>query len=352
MTRRRSGLLAAAGVACAVADTGPPEERGRAVLDALHELVPFVGGEISYWNPSVQGHRTLANDGYPDVVLEHLNGPILVQELDDLRARESGCPTRMRDVPEHALAAQISIPQVLRPQGYREGVTMGLLTVDGRHAGVLNLSTDDERFPTDGACAVLRHLNAALASVVDVTRSFRWLCRLLEPGVAAVALTAQGRAISLPETPVSPVLADESPALTVALAVLTGAVGPTRFLWPAEPRGSWYRIVLIPCRETGVPEIAGVVTARLEDDLHRLTRRELEVLTYLAYGRSNAEIAADLVVSVRTVSTHVERILDKLDVHSRGAAAARALSEGTLLPPQLVRRGSDRHDLLDHLRSL
>lgn len=85
------------------------------------------------------------------MVLEHLNGPILVRELDDLRARESGRPTRMRDVPEHALAARIAIPQALLPQGYREGVTMGLLTVDGRHAGVLNLSTDDARFPTDGA---------------------------------------------------------------------------------------------------------------------------------------------------------------------------------------------------------
>lgn len=53
-----------------------------------------------------------------------------------------------------------------------------------------------------------------------------------------------------------------------------------------------------------------------------LTARELEVLRYVAEGRSNREIAGELFISVKTVSVHVSNILAKLGVASRGEAAA------------------------------
>jgi DNA-binding CsgD family transcriptional regulator/tetratricopeptide (TPR) repeat protein len=55
-----------------------------------------------------------------------------------------------------------------------------------------------------------------------------------------------------------------------------------------------------------------------------LTAREAEVLALLVQGLRNAEIAQRLVVSEKTVDHHVSAILRKLDVHSRGAAAAEA----------------------------
>jgi len=55
-----------------------------------------------------------------------------------------------------------------------------------------------------------------------------------------------------------------------------------------------------------------------------LTGREREVLRLVAAGRSNREIAAELFISPKTASVHVSNILGKLDVASRGAAAARA----------------------------
>jgi predicted ATPase/DNA-binding CsgD family transcriptional regulator len=55
-----------------------------------------------------------------------------------------------------------------------------------------------------------------------------------------------------------------------------------------------------------------------------LTRRELDVLRQLLDGRSDREIAEVLFISRRTVSKHVEAILAKLGVPSRGAAAAEA----------------------------
>lgn len=55
-----------------------------------------------------------------------------------------------------------------------------------------------------------------------------------------------------------------------------------------------------------------------------LSARELEVLRLVAQGMSNGEIAERLVVSVGTVKTHVHSIIDKLGVHSRTQAVARA----------------------------
>lgn len=53
----------------------------------------------------------------------------------------------------------------------------------------------------------------------------------------------------------------------------------------------------------------------------RLTRRELEVLRFIAEGLTNQEIASRLVVEVGTVKNHVHSILEKLNVSSRDEAA-------------------------------
>jgi DNA-binding NarL/FixJ family response regulator len=63
-----------------------------------------------------------------------------------------------------------------------------------------------------------------------------------------------------------------------------------------------------------------------------LTRRELDVLGLLAEGRTQAEIARELVLSPKTVATHLERILGKLGVHSRAQAVAAAYRERLLEP--------------------
>jgi DNA-binding NarL/FixJ family response regulator len=62
--------------------------------------------------------------------------------------------------------------------------------------------------------------------------------------------------------------------------------------------------------------------------LSELTRRELEVLWLPADGLDQAAIADRLVISRSTVATHIQRILKKLDVHSRAQAVALAYREG------------------------
>jgi DNA-binding NarL/FixJ family response regulator len=55
-----------------------------------------------------------------------------------------------------------------------------------------------------------------------------------------------------------------------------------------------------------------------------LTKRETEVLTLIADGVTTVAIAASLVVTPKTVSKHLERIFQKLDVHTRTEAVAEA----------------------------
>ena len=94
------------------------------------------------------------------------------------------------------------------------------------------------------------------------------------------------------------------------------------------------------------PFDAGELRGRLLRSMHRshpgaaharprasLSERELDVLARLAAGRSQAEISRDLFISPKTVGTHIQHLLVKLDVHSRAQAVAAAYRLG------LVRSG-------------
>jgi DNA-binding NarL/FixJ family response regulator len=67
---------------------------------------------------------------------------------------------------------------------------------------------------------------------------------------------------------------------------------------------------------------ANLMRSNKDHPKDELTNRELEVLKLVADGDCNKKIAVILVVSVRTVETHIRHILEKLGVSSRTEAAA------------------------------
>jgi predicted ATPase/DNA-binding CsgD family transcriptional regulator len=76
------------------------------------------------------------------------------------------------------------------------------------------------------------------------------------------------------------------------------------------------------------PNPAPVTTRGQGDDVLELTERELDVLRLLAQGMTNKEIGERLVLSHRTVQSHLYRVFSKLDVTTRSAATRYALERG------------------------
>jgi DNA-binding NarL/FixJ family response regulator len=76
---------------------------------------------------------------------------------------------------------------------------------------------------------------------------------------------------------------------------------------------------------SGRPAEAGAVA--------RLTKRERDVLRLIALGHTNREIADILTLTVSTVKTHVEHLIDKLEVSDRTQAAVRAIERGVVPAP-------------------
>jgi NarL family two-component system response regulator LiaR len=122
----------------------------------------------------------------------------------------------------------------------------------------------------------------------------------------------------------------------IVAAVRAGAAG--YLLKDARPQEL---INAIRAVARGEALLAPSVAARLMRELSRpsedaaatiLTARELEVLRLIASGRSNKEIAADLVLSEKTVKTHVSNILAKLHLADRTQAALYAVRQRLVDP--------------------
>jgi DNA-binding CsgD family transcriptional regulator len=91
------------------------------------------------------------------------------------------------------------------------------------------------------------------------------------------------------------------------------AEGPIRNFWRDE-------------ETQAVEDFLGIAPLGAPAD-YALTSREREVLTHLATGLSNRDIAQQLSLSERTVSRHIANIYQKLGVHTRSAATALALKQ-------------------------
>ena len=158
-----------------------------------------------------------------------------------------------------------------------------------------------------------------------------------------VLLTRAGSIVPILGTHEHPLLRGDSPAVELLRRLVAEGVVASAFHWREPSTRRWHRIELVPITDAGAADC--VAAARIEpvELPYQLTPRELEVLTLIARGCTNGEIAERLVVSRGTVRTHVERVLAKLGATTRTDAAVRAIAEGLLVwigeqPPPAPRR--------------
>ena len=118
-----------------------------------------------------------------------------------------------------------------------------------------------------------------------------------------------------------------------ALARVTEVVRTVLGGEPTLDQGLAMRLLQNLPAPDGTPERKDSETlAQREEAIEALTKRELEILAHLARGRTNGQIAQELVLSVGTVKTHVHRVISKLGVSDRTQAAVRAIRIGLVSP--------------------
>jgi DNA-binding CsgD family transcriptional regulator len=296
-------------IAAVASAGGRVEERVQLILDELRAVVPYKAVMLAGVDPISGRPRRVVQSGYPKQLSDYMTGENFRAEMLEPYAHGlRGWPVRECDLPIDPLSLR-PIAEHLRPAGYPEGLLMALTADGDRDVGFLIMSVDDARTPpSDEAITSIGHASA-----------------LPEEG-AAVAIMPDDTVVPIHGSLPADLLGPGSRLRGAVARLGTGKRADTPFTW-LDDQGTWYSCRLLRCRD-------GIFVLTMADcgQRHRLTRRELEVLTHLAAGSTNDEIAAELVVTTRTVRAHVERVMEKLSVGSRSGAVARAIREGLLIP--------------------
>ncbi|MEF3120119.1 helix-turn-helix transcriptional regulator [Kocuria flava] len=298
------------------------------VLRVLRRIVPFDAAMLSTYDPVRGAHRRVAQVGYDNRVASFANSDYV--SCPSYRATlDSPMPMRMRDYSFdfHDLP---TYRDVLRPAGFAEGAT-AVLRRSGTtvQAGRLVISQRDPAGIDDERRVLLSALAPMLARIVDTHGRMRLLCARSAPSTLTAVITVEGE--TRPLDTAAARLCHEVPDLVHAALELLGADAVSRSGYVWHDKG-WWRVVMTRSEDFSLPQPdVVVVTATPGGPPDALTRRELHVLTLIADGLSNADIAARLGLSVRTVTTHVEHILAKMGRPSRAGCAARTEAEGLRL---------------------
>ncbi len=151
----------------------------------------------------------------------------------------------------------------------------------------------------------------------------------LQLGKGIDGVEATRRVLAGPDAPAVLILTTYDTDADILRAVEAGAAGyllkdaPPEALVDAVHRAAAGETVLAPV-------VAERLVTRMRSPAPALSGRELEVLTQVAAGASNRQIAKSLVVSEATVKSHLVHIFTKLGVDSRTAAVAAARDAGML----------------------
>jgi DNA-binding CsgD family transcriptional regulator len=316
------------------ATTEPLSSRAEALLVELGRTIPFDSAWMALADPLGTGYSSLASTALDESTVRYLSGPVMAHDIEVTGTDRVRPPLSPSDLPFPAEVLP-TWAECLMPAGYHEALAVSLFGPGHRQIGFLALLSGHTRPPSEEVRSRLDALTPILAEGIDPMRSVLLLARLVQHAVAGVMLMRRHDVVRLPGFVDDALLARDSQLLDVARRALRGGRTHASFLWPSgESRANHrhVRVTTLTCPDDLGTGFAGIVLLSPTGPVQGLTARELEVLGLIIEGYSNQEIAHELVVAPRTVATHVEHILVKLDAPSRTVAAVRAERTGLYVP--------------------
>ena len=180
---------------------------------------------------------------------------------------------------------------------------------------------EDARRLGRGALRTIRGMDDSMGVVLCLD-ALSWVAAAHREPIRALTLAAAAEAAwaAIPATPTSPLRAQHDAALSAARAALPGAEYRAAFA-KGSAMDQAEAIAFALGEECSRPRPRPDASRAGTGPSH-LTRREQDVAVLVAQGQSNSQIAATLVISVRTVETHVQHIMDKLGCGTRAQIAA------------------------------
>jgi DNA-binding CsgD family transcriptional regulator len=317
--------------------TGTVQERAKDVLEVLMRHVPCDAAWMATVEPSGRDYTTAASANLSRGTVAHLAGPQMARDIERTQADRPRPPLSLSDVPYPATELP-TWAECLTAAGFRDALSVALVDHRQRHVGFLTLLYGSSGPPEARARRVLHHLVPVVARGVDPLQHLTAAAQLLDGATAGAVLYPQGRCGRLPGLGVDALLTPGSPVLAVARTLLTASHPFGAFLWPRGGRHApdgHARVTVLSDGQRSSTSVLGAVVLSVVEDCRGLTPRELEVLGLLVEGWSNSQIARRLVLTPRTVATHVEHVLRKLDAPTRTLAAVRADREGLYVPSAL-----------------
>jgi len=314
------------------AAAGPLVDRAHEMLLTLDRLVPFDAA----WIAGLDGGRyvSLASAGLDDAVVDYFSGPRMAHDIALTGVNRLLPPLSVSDLPYPASELR-TWAECLLPAGLHEGLSLALFEPGGRHVGFLTVLFADPEPPRAAARGALAGVAGSIAHGIDPLTSLTAASRLVGDAFAGVLLLDRERTEGLPGLPGHELLAAHSPLIDTVHVRLLAQETHLSFLWPHphhDPETGHVRVTCLTVASAPFPSLIGLVLLSPAGPLHGLTARELEVLGMMVEGCSNRQIAQRLVVTARTVATHVEHILTKLGSPTRTHAAVHAQREGLYVP--------------------
>lgn len=293
------------------------------ILHVLADGTHHDAAALIFWNQARSRHEVLANDGYLPETLVALGDPYAATKVHR-KLLSLHQPLRIDDLKYDYRETRL-YQTALAPAGFSDGMSTCLISDDGQYAGMLHLSAARFHNFDDDA----RDLIGALSPIVAE------LCRRQTVGHPILVLREDCKAALFDghDAP-KPVVARDLSSVVFQprfgefiSRFLAGTSASISGLWPSEKGTVTLEITRTAAASSGRGDIALIVETPLELP-YGLTTREAEITDRIAWGRSNQQIASELGISVRTVTTHVENILVKLAQESRAGVAALAIGAG------------------------